>query len=317
MTNEMNFFDLCVACGRAIGRGCAALWRLFLRMVRLSWRYWWIVLTIVALAVAGAIYLTRPDNLCYKVNAVAFLNGPSIQQFDQKYSSLQSGRLLPADAPITSYLHGRVAEGFETFRVVDCLHDGIADYVDFKQKSAPTDTLCVQMDDRLCLQFRIRSCQVPEIPEIEKALLAYLNDDEAMQQSYRTYLKNQQEIVAFNHSQAQKLDSLTSSYYFYNASNAQPLNYNGNGVNFYGDRRIRLFLDEIYKQQRHTQLGDYRLQMATAPVTLENHFYVDPRPVMSRPKCVVIFFLLGWICACALAEIIDRRKAICEWLKEK
>ena len=29
----MNFFDLCVAIGRAIGRACAACWRVFERMV--------------------------------------------------------------------------------------------------------------------------------------------------------------------------------------------------------------------------------------------------------------------------------------------
>jgi hypothetical protein len=31
---------------------------------------------------------------------------------------------------------------------------------------------------------------------------------------------------------------------------------------------------------------------------------------------VVIFFLLGWIGGCALAEIVDKRKAIAEWLKK-
>ena len=47
MNNDMNFFDLCAACGRAIGRGCAACWRMIERMLRLTYRYWWLVLTLV------------------------------------------------------------------------------------------------------------------------------------------------------------------------------------------------------------------------------------------------------------------------------
>ena len=95
----------------------------------------------------------------------------------------------------------------------------------------------------------------------------------------------------------------------------QPAAYSGNGVNFYGDRRIRLFLDEIYKQQQHLQQGDYRLQLATAPVVLENHFVADPKPVNGRRQCVALFFLLSWAAGCLLAEVIDKRKAIIAWLK--
>ena len=75
-------------------------------------------------------------------------------------------------------------------------------------------------------------------------------------------------------------------------------------------------MDKIYEQQKHTQLGDYRLQLATAPVVLENHFTLDPKPVNERKKCLFLFVLMGWIGGCVLAELIDKRKAICAWLKK-
>ena len=152
----MNFFDLCVAIGRAIGRACAACWRVVERMVRLTYRYWYIVVTLVVLAVAAAIYNSRNENLTYKMNAVAMLNGPSIQQFEQAYAPLLSTRMLPEEAAITPYIKGHVVTHFATFRVIDCLNDGIPDYIDFKQKSQPLDTVKVQMQDRLCLQFCIK-----------------------------------------------------------------------------------------------------------------------------------------------------------------
>lgn len=315
MEKDMTFIDLCVACGRGIANGCKAFGRLLARMVRLTYRYWWVVITCVVLALAGALYLTRCENLTYKMNAVALLNGPSIQQFEQAYSPLRSGRLLPADAAITPLVKDKTAKAFTTYRVIDCLHDGNADFIDFKHKSKPYDTLNVQMSDRLCLQFRLKARDMDRLPEIEQGILDYLNSNEAMQQSYGCYLVNLREEVRFNHAQAQKLDSLTSAYYFYNASNAQPMNYSGNGVNFYGDRKIRLFLEEIYKQQQHLQQGDYRLQLATAPVVLENHFTACPKPVNGRMKYVLLLMLLGWAVGCLIAEAIDQRKALSAWLK--
>ena len=312
----MNFWDLCVAFGRAIGRGCKACWDLFLYMLRLTYRYWWIVLIPVILGIAASLYYTRKENQTFKANAVALINGASIQQFEQAYAPLRSGKLLPDDAAIKPLVLANVARGFETYRVIDCLDDGIEDFVDFKRKSSPTDTVKVQMQDRLCLQFRIKYRDLDKVAEVEKALMDFLNANPAMQQSYIPYYANLREEVAFNHAQAQKLDSLTSNYYFYHPTTAAPVGYDGNGVNFYGDRRIRLFLKEIYAQHEHMQMVDYRMQLATAPVVLENHFSLDPKPVNGRIKYLFVFFLLGWIGGCILAELIDRRKAICAWLKQ-
>ena len=315
MEHEMNFFDLCVAFGRAIGRGCKALGHLFSHMLRLTCRYWWVVITIVVLALAAALYYTRKDNLTYKVNAVALLNGPSIQQFEQAYAPLCSGQMLPPEAPITKLWKERKVKNFRTFRVVDCMHDGVADFIDYRRKSSPTDTLKVQMDDRLCLQFRIKQRDIALLPEIEREIMLFLNLNGPMQQSFIGYRHNLEAEVAFNHSQAHKLDSLTSQYYFHMPSMEQPNVHVASGVNFYGNREVKLFLKEIYDHQKHMQRADYRLQLATAPVVLENHFAVDSKPVNGRLKCVVLFLLLGWIVGCAIAEIVDKRKALSAWLK--
>ena len=115
----MNFFDLCMACGRAIGRAFNACWQLFLHMIKLTYRYWWIVLTLVALGIASALYYTRHDNVTYKVSAVALINGGSIQQFEQAFLPLRSGNLLPGYSAIYPLLKNRTAMRFETFRVID------------------------------------------------------------------------------------------------------------------------------------------------------------------------------------------------------
>ena len=303
MEREMNFWDLCVACGRAITRGVKALGCLLARMTRLTYRYAWLVLPLLALAIAASFYYSRPGNRTYRVNAIALLNGPTVQQFEQAFASLCKEQIWPE------------ATAFTTYRVIDCLHHETADFVDFDRKVKLTDTTKVVMHDRLCVQFRIKNCDMELLPHIEQAFLARLNADEAMQISFAVYQANLREEAAFNHAQAFKLDSLTSAYYFYTAQPVQPVQYSGNGMNFYGDRRVRLFLDELYEQRAHMQRVDYRLQLATAPVTLENHFAVDAKPINGRMKCLVLFFLIGWCIACLLAELIDQRKALSAWLK--
>ncbi len=312
---EMNFWDLCVACGSAISRGCIALWQILSRMIRLTYRYWYIVVTLVVLAVAVAIYHTRPDNISYRVNAVAYINGASLPQFEQAFAPLQTIQMLPDDAPVKHYMKEKLAQNFELFRMVDVHHDGIADFIDFKRKSNPKDTLEVQMHDRVCIQFCTKVHSLHLVPEMEKAVLEFLNGNEALQQAYEAYLPNLREEVAFNHRQAVKLDSLTSAYYYNAGASAATMSKDGSSVNFYGDRKIRLFLSEIYQQQVHTQLGDLRLQLATAPVVLENHFALDSKPVMTRAKAMILFFLLSWIVGCLIAEVIDRRKELMAWLK--
>lgn len=316
MEKETNFIDLCVACGRGIGRLCTALGCLLSRWLRLTWRYWWIALIFMALGAAAALYHTRDANLKYKANAVALLNGPTIQQFEQAFAPLMSNRLVPDDAAIKPYLNKLQVSHFATFRVIDCLDDKTPDFIDFGGHVSPTDTVKVQMQDRLCLQFRIKARDLDEMPRIEEGILELLNSNEAMQQSYQAYLPNLVDEAAFNHRQTIKLDSLTSHYYYHTPSGHIPSAYVGNGVNFYGERRIHIFLDKIYEQQEEVQRDDYRLKLATAPVVLENHFTLDPKPIHRPIPTTIVLVILGWIGACVLAELIERRKEISAWLKK-
>lgn len=313
---EMNFFELCVAFGHAIARGCKALWHLFCQMLRTTFQLWWAVIPCVILFIGLGLYYSRQENLIHKVNAIALLNGATIQQFESTFAPLCSGQNIPSESAIASYINSQQATSFAAYRVIDCQNDGTADYVDYKGKSSPTDTVKVQMHDRIAIQFCIKEKNMHLLSEIEKAVLDYFNSSTQMQLSYVTYLPNLQEEVEFNHRQAWKLDSLTSQYYFHNQLGSKYMSGVGDGVAFVGDRRVRLFLDEIYEQHAHLQRDDHRLKLATAPVVLENHFAVDPTPLNGRNKCVIIFCLFGWIVGCLIAQAIRNRKAILVWLNQ-
>ena len=319
MEKELNLLDVIVMAFRATGRALRACWAAFVHVVLMMIRYWWLFVLLIALGIAGGLYYTRFENRIYKANAVAMVNGASLQQFNQAFSRLYTSQLIPEDAPIRPFIKGRKIFHLQTFFVIDALNDGIADYTDFDRESSSTDTLRVRMKDRLAVQFRIKGRDLPQLREVEDAMLTYLNSNEALQQSYQGYLANLLEEGEFNHAQVQKLDSLTS-YYYFNERTVTPTvpatqKATGN-VNMYVDTSVKLFLDDIYKQQKHLQQTDYRIQLATAPVVLENHFYLDPIPVNSRMKTLLLAVLFAWLLSYICAEILRNRKAVSAWLKQ-
>ena len=314
MEKEMNFWDLCRAGWRAILSGCRTVCGWLATLVRLTYRMWWIVLPVLILAIAAAFYYTRQDNLIYKVRAVALLNGPSIEQFEQRYAPFRSGQNF-GDAEVAEYVTDFVARDFRTHRVIDVYADSVPDYIDLKDKTAATDTVNVQMHDRLCVEFRMKSRDLHRLADLEKKMLTYLNADQAMQTAYATYMPDLERQVRFNHEQLEKLDSLTSQYYFHSTPGAS-LTAISNGMILSGDRRVYIFLKPIYEQQARTERVDQRAALATAPVVLENHFAVQPAPVNGRRRCLVLFALFGWFAGCVLAALIEQRKRLIAWLKQ-
>jgi len=319
MEKEINLLDLIVMSFRALGRAFAACGAAFVHVLLMMVRYWWLFVIVLSIAVAGSLYYTRFENRTFKANSVALINGASIQQFDQAFLPLRTIQLVPEDAAIKPYLKNKTICGLRTYYVIDALNDGTSDYVDYDRESYPTDTLRVRMKDRLGLQFRIKGRDLGQIRDVENALLAYLNSNDALGQSYQGYLANLREEAAFNHQQAQKLDSLTSYYYFNEKTVVPTINKQGTNaanINLYVDSKVKLFLDDIYKQQQHMQQVDYRLQLATAPVVLENHFYLSPTPVNSRVKVLCCTLFLAWLLTYICVELINNRKAISAWLKQ-
>jgi hypothetical protein len=80
MEKEMNFWDLCVTCAHAIGRLCVACWHIIEHMLRLTYRYWYIVITLLVLAIWGCMLservlaiVRRPKPLNIVFNAIAIL----------------------------------------------------------------------------------------------------------------------------------------------------------------------------------------------------------------------------------------------------
>lgn len=320
--NEIDLYELLHDCTDWVKRFCKAIVRFIQGFLRLCVRKWWIVLPLILLAVGAALYYSRLDNRTYKVNAIAVLNGFTTTQFEQVFSPLYSTddtlfiyMQVRPDEPIMRYISDKTISRPRTFSVIDYNCDSTIDMVDYKHKIGVGDTTI--MHDHIAMQFRIKRRNISKLPEVSEALMTYLNSNPTLQSAYEAYLPTLDREVRFNHDQIEKLDSLTSAFYFNNNPSEQLFYKNtkdGEGI-FLGERRIHLFLDNIYAHIAHTGVVDQRKQLATAPVVLVNNFVIDPKPVNAPLKCVVLFGLVGWLLGAFLALIIEQRKSISAWLK--
>ena len=85
---EMNLLDLCAAMFGGIGKGVVWVISQLGKMLRLTFRQWWVVLITLALCVTAALYYARPSNRIYKVNAIAKLNGVTNEMVRAEFQKL-------------------------------------------------------------------------------------------------------------------------------------------------------------------------------------------------------------------------------------
>lgn len=319
---EMNFFDLCKACVKVLRDVLTFIWQFFCRMLRLTWRVWYVVIPLTLLGIGGGLYYSRPENKMYEVTGIAYLNGPTLSGARTRFEALNNGtspKLNPNQtlwAMLNIDLDALRLSHFQAFYLQDGLHNGIADYVDWSYSAPLKDTLNVRVPDMLAFRFRIR--KYLDIPFAEQAIMAYMNADSAFQEAYKMDLANRLREHQFDIEQVEKLDSLTSAFYFEQGESfdTPQVITKKRGQIIVGERKITLFTDQINRFFRLKQLRDTRLAYCTAPVVLQNHFVMNPRPINRISYSMIIGCLIGWLIGCALGFMVERRKEIIAWLNQ-
>ena len=321
MEREMNFFELCRACFRGIWNAVCACGNFVAKMIRLTYRMWWIVIPMVLIGLGAANYYARFNNRIYKAEAVVWLNGPTVELTKQVYKNIQYA--VPAYISATQNLNALLGlsadqlygvEKFVTYPVIDCRRDSVADYVDYHMKSSPEDTVSVQMPDRLCLSFRTK--RPNNVQTVGNAVIAYLNSNPQMQAAFEHKRIVLQREVQFAKDHVEKLDSLTSAFYFEQGAGQQAQASLWQKGVVLGKREIVLFPNEIYREFRRYDALDYSLTFCTAPVVAEDGFTINPVAVNGRIKMSLYGLLIGWIIGCLLAVAVEQRKRIAAWLKQ-
>lgn len=315
---EMNLFDLCQAIARGIGKSVKWLVWCFGEMLKLSFRQWWVVLIVVALCVAAALYYSREGNRSYKVDVVANLNGITNSMVRAEFERLNKAFYLTEQQNLATMLNidGELANDtyrFETFDVIDLLADTTIDMVDYNRSTPMMDTLYVHVPDMVAMRFRTKHPN--RVPELENAILNYLNTRPYFQSLYETYYKGLEREARFHRDQIEKLDSLTSVFYFSQNNREQMQMKVWESGMVLGRREMALFLEDVYVEMRESEYVNARLTVATAPVVLQSHFVINPLAVNGPWKMSAIAIVVGWLLGLVVAALIENRKRILAWLQ--
>jgi hypothetical protein len=315
---EMNLFDFCQAIGKGIGKAVMWLVRGLGEMIRLTYRQWWVVMLVVVACVAAGLYYARENNRMYEVNAVAQLNGVTNEMVRAEFEALGKVRAefvhqnpmailgLPADLAWAN-------SHFAAYDVIDLLADSTVDMVDYHRNVDRMDTLCVHMPNMVALQFRTK--QPNRLPELEEAILRYLNTRPYMQSLYTAYRQGLEREARFHADQVDKLDSLTSVFYFKQNTSAQVQMDAWKSGMVLGSRSMDLFLEDVYKEMRESEYVHARLAACTAPVVLQSHFVAEARAENGPLRMTALALVAGWLLGLLVAALVDKRKQIIVWLK--
>lgn len=317
---EMNLFDLCAAFGRWIWGALKWCCQMLLNCLRLSIVRWYIVLPAVLIGMAAGLYVARPLNRTFQVEAQVWLNGPTANEVAQAIlplaKELPEG-VIPSQS-VAQLLQMtpeqvKTVHRIETFPVIDFLNDSTADMVDYKRKHKLTDTTNVVM--KQCVQLAFRTKRPVIAPEVGQALINYLNNLPEFRQSYEAKLQLQQQEADFYDKQIAQLDEIARTYYLESGKGATQVQSKWSDL-VIGKREMKSLYPSLQDMINQSKKSHHELARMTAPVVAPQGFVVNSRAVNRYTNCGLIGIFLGYLLGCVVAYAVKRRKDIKAWLQK-
>ncbi len=317
---ELNLWELCLICFRAIGKACRWVWQLCTSTLRLSLQLWYIVLPLVIIGIACGAYYSRKDNRIYEVGAMVHLNGVNRTDVNSVYSALalattddiNKAQTLAALLDLSPE-QARKLRKFDAWGVIDYQHDSIPDEIDKGNKHDLADSVTVVMPNYLYLCFQTKRPQEAQL--VGQAIVTYLNRNADLQRAYLANREVLQRKVDFCRTQIDKLDSLTTSFYFEQTGQVQATESWASAL-VMGTRRIDLLHPQILELIQSSELFEKQLVEATAPVVPMGEFVVNPKAINGRVKCLAIGLIAGCLLGCVIAFLWKHRRLLAQWLRE-
>lgn len=317
---ELNLWELFLICMRAIGNALCWLWNLCTNTLRLSLQLWYIVLPVVIIGIACGAYYSRKENRIYRVGTMVHLSGVNRTEVSRVYNALtlttpetiNQKQSLSALLGLTAEQTSKLRK-FDAWRVIDYQCDSVPDAIDKHNNHDLADTVTVVMPDYLYLTFQTKRPQEAQL--VGHAIVNYLNSDEGLQKEYQANYQLLQRKVDFCRTQIDKLDSLTTTFYFEQAGKGQLRYDRWNSAMIVGDRRIDLLHPDILSLIQQTEFAEKQFVLASAPVVPLGDFVIEPKAVNGPLKCLVWGTIAGYLFGCLCAFAWRRRKEFMQWVR--
>lgn len=316
-TKEINLMQLINLFLNWLKNTTISLVKLSGKLLQISYKYKWMSLVVILIAVAIGQYMARPSARIYKAEAMGLLFGSEVQNIKEIFKQLENSDPKNNELSLASKLSipdsvSNNIVGIETFYVIDYLNDGVGDLVDFNNSNSLKDTLNLRMTNRLYV--RIKTMNVNQIPIVQTAIVQYFDSLPEIKQQFEAKQRNLMNRIEICNIELHRIDSMAEAEYFKN--NLQQIKFDNNKL-ILGQQDKQLFYNHLLNLNSQKGEIENDLIQYTHAVTFPSGFVVTPAPLNGRLKYGVISIFFGYIISLMIIIIIDSRKKIIKFLENK
>jgi hypothetical protein len=244
--DEIDLIDLFARIGRSIVRGIKAtgngLLYTFFFLIRNA--VWLGISLFIGVAISYLVKLSAEkfyssdiilkSNTIPNADIIAYINKLHTFCQEKNYTELASSLSVPPEEV-------RNIKDVQAFWYIDLGSDDIPDFVDFRGKHNPLDTINVRMDDRFLI--RVKTSVPQALSSIRDGIFAYINKNQFFKDQNELRLKQADALLARIDYEVEQLDSLQKVKYFEESRRLIPKE--GGQMIFLQDYQTQLLHDDI------------------------------------------------------------------------
>lgn len=300
---EVSLVDLILMCGRGIKRGFVGLWQLFLKSLRLSIVYFWIVIPIFVLVMVAGWFLTTKERTEYRAEGIIAFAEENRLFIAEEIAALNALRNNnPAEFEAKFGLQGRQLDYFMEFRiypVVDYLNDSVPDLAVTKNTGSFVSDSVNRVVQNM-LQVRIYMKGTTDYQPYMSGLVSYLNSQPNLIRIDSLYRVRTNERIEFCNTELDRLARFSEYDYFGGGEKKMTLKTSRGGDLKLESSRKNLYYEDmrsLIKEKSYLEVQQARRDSAVAN-TLSPYMKVSDFPRMWK---LAIFAIIGAVIAVAVA----------------
>jgi len=295
---NMNLFDFMRLVYRKLAAFCKWVFNLFLSIVHLCLRYWYVMLACVVLGFFGARVWLMPKFTRYKGFATVTF-APGMKRYVEE--GLVSFLTQPFSVKEEEYgISGETQlamRKFLVYSVIDAKCDGDADYIDRNWAVSPTDTANAILKDRVA--FRIDLWGRSNFDCFEQALSKWFNTQEKFTTPDSLFKKELRERLDYLNHEIARSDSFLDYKYFSNVPQAQQINVYSSDVE--ESKTTVMNYDEMLELMDEKERIENILTLNPEVINFQTHFYFE---AMTPKQKYIIGLCVGFALGLILSLMI-------------
>lgn len=278
-SDEIDLLDLFNRIGRWFKRIFQSCWIGFLVSFFFMLRNWYWLGLSIAIGIGGS-YLMKytaekfyiseivlRSNAIPNSDIISYIN--KLHTFCKENNMNELANALSAGTDKIKYI-----KDIEAFWVVDRGKDEIPDFVDYKRKHKPLDTVNVYMHDRFVV--RVKTAIPQELTSIRNGLVSFVEKNQFFQEQNALRKRQNEALLARFDYEIESLDSLQKVKYFEESRRLLPKE--GGQMIFLQEYKTQLLHDDIYSLILRRQDVEKQLTIYSGLITVLSDFTPPARP---------------------------------------